>query len=350
MFTLHHQYSRRDIHELTNTPGEFTPSVGRWGLSGIVTIPSPRDNEMVFFVTFGHKEGEHEFQEEITEDGVLAWQSQPKQKLVHPQIQKMINHVNLGITIHLMLRTSKKHDYTYLGELEYLNHDPNRETPVWFNWQILDWTVDNLLFERIGLRLSSAYDEYIDNRAPVIKETPSNSLTESAEKPKARKAPSSSVRSGSVKIDYETKQRRNADIGLRGEKLVMLYELERLEKLNSTLEPKHISLTDDSKGYDIVSYDESGNEFYIEVKTTIGSIQSPFFVTKNEVDVSQQKGSSYVVYRLFNFNVEKNSAEFYKIDGPLTNSFQLVPQTFKAYYQEDSENPTSSRRESLGKE
>ena len=44
----------------------------------------------------------------------------------------------------------------------------------------------------------------------------------------------------------------------------MQYELERLKKLNSTLEPKHISLTDDSKGYDIVSYDESGNEFYIE--------------------------------------------------------------------------------------
>ncbi|WP_447403034.1 hypothetical protein ACE1MS_23525 (plasmid) [Lysinibacillus sp. fkY74-1] len=58
----------------------FTIGDGNWGLHGLVKIPK-REQDYVFFVTFGQKQLGHNFDESITEDGILTWQSQPKQTL-----------------------------------------------------------------------------------------------------------------------------------------------------------------------------------------------------------------------------------------------------------------------------
>ncbi len=44
-------------------------------------------------------------------------------------------------------------DYTYLGEIKYLWHDPKRERPVYFRWQILDWHIPPATLQRMGLKL-----------------------------------------------------------------------------------------------------------------------------------------------------------------------------------------------------
>lgn len=78
-------YSREEVHAIFAPGTAFTPQSGTWGLHGIVPIPN-RPGDFVFFVTFGQQQGEHVFDEGITEDGVLSWQSQPRQSLANPQL------------------------------------------------------------------------------------------------------------------------------------------------------------------------------------------------------------------------------------------------------------------------
>ena len=59
------------------------------------------------------------------------------------RIIDFINHDYLKNNIYLFLRTSDKENYTYMGLLAYVDHDNQREKPVYFKWQILDWNDDN---------------------------------------------------------------------------------------------------------------------------------------------------------------------------------------------------------------
>jgi hypothetical protein len=92
--------------------------------------------EFILFVTFGQKQGDHQFDEGITADGVVTWQSQPKQTLHDPQVERLLAHDSQQGNVRLFLRTKEKAPggvpmpYTYLGRLSYLTHDIERERPV----------------------------------------------------------------------------------------------------------------------------------------------------------------------------------------------------------------------------
>ena len=56
-----------------NTP--FTKGTEAWGLQGFIRIQdSPGD--WVFFFNLGEEVGHHEFDQKLTDDSVLTWQSQ----------------------------------------------------------------------------------------------------------------------------------------------------------------------------------------------------------------------------------------------------------------------------------
>ena len=93
-------------------------------------------------------------------------------------------------------------------------------------------------------------------------------------------------KSSNAKVDYEKKQRSNKRLGNFGEQLVLKYELEKLKKLGSKKEPEYVAFTDDSQGFDILSFDENDKEIYIEVKTTTQSCEANFFITACSGDVS----------------------------------------------------------------
>ena len=135
---LNNLYSRKNIHSIFSPQTKFTPQAGTWGLHGIIKIPN-RERDFVFIVTYGQSQGEHNFDEGITADGVLSWQSQPSQDLSNKIIIQIINHDDITDNIFLFLREDKKSDYKYLGKLAYLDHDTQREMPVYFQWQLLDW-------------------------------------------------------------------------------------------------------------------------------------------------------------------------------------------------------------------
>jgi len=93
----------------------------------------------VFFSTEGAQQGTHRFDESITKDGVLSWQSQPRHHLDSKVIQTLIHHNEKTNNIYFFWRKTKKDKYTYLGKLAYISHDPYKECPVYFKWQIIDW-------------------------------------------------------------------------------------------------------------------------------------------------------------------------------------------------------------------
>lgn len=91
-------------------------------------------------------------------------------------------------------------------------------------------------------------------------------------------------------IDYAEKQRKNKRIGNFGEQLVFQYEQEKLKIQGSKNVPEYVALTDDSKGFDILSYDKNNVAIFIEVKTTTQSCETAFFVTAGELKkVSKQR-------------------------------------------------------------
>jgi hypothetical protein len=82
-------YSRKEVHDIFAPKANFTLGAGKWGLWGIIDIPD-RKKDYIFFVTYGRRQGDHEFDEHITEDGILTWQSQPSQKLENKDINLLI--------------------------------------------------------------------------------------------------------------------------------------------------------------------------------------------------------------------------------------------------------------------
>ena len=91
-----------------------------------------------------------------------------------------------------------------------------------------------------------------------------------------------------MKKDWINYQQQCTKNGLFGEKLVLKYEYDRLTKLGRKDLAEmivHVSIEDDSLGYDIKSflYDKFTDKYedlYIEVKTTTNSEKYNFFITK----------------------------------------------------------------------
>ena len=83
----------------------------------------------------------------------------------------------------------------------------------------------------------------------------------------------------------------------------------------------------DSKGYDILSFDESGVERLIEVKTTKYGIDTPFFVSRNEVVTSERRSLLYHVYRLYAFRA---APKLYTLPGAVSQSCKLAANSFLA--------------------
>lgn len=120
--------------------------------------------------------------------------------------------------------------------------------------------------------------------------------------------------------NYIENEKEKKIIGELGELLVFQYEQEKLKALNIQKEPEHKSKSEgDGLGYDILSYDEQGEEISIEVKTTAHGCDTPFYITRNELVKSTKEKENFRLYRLFEYNDETNTAKFYEQQGELTS-------------------------------
>jgi len=120
-------------------------------------------------------------------------------------------------------------------------------------------------------------------------------------------------------------QRQNKITGDAGE--VWLVKYLKNEKKNSKV--YHTSVEEgDGAGYDIKLVEKDDNVKYIEVKTTKGKCSTPFYITKTELNRSIQEKEKYYLYRLYDYDNEKEIYKIAIINGDLT-SFCERPESYR---------------------
>ena len=130
--TLYKEYSRKEVQLILEPGANFTPGSGVWGLQGIINIRS-KFEQFVFFVTYGRQQSGHIFEEGISKNGVLSWQSQPSQSLEERRVKRWINQKTNKCKIFLFVRNDKTKPYIFLGDIKYSSHDKVRENRFGFN-------------------------------------------------------------------------------------------------------------------------------------------------------------------------------------------------------------------------
>lgn len=131
--------------------------------------------------------------------------------------------------------------------------------------------------------------------------------------------------------NYLQIEARNSSLGRAGEELVLRFEAERLhrsgaKRLADRIE--HVAKTQgDGLGFDILSFETTGKERLIEVKTTRFGQMTPFFASKNEVEFSDKRSRDFHLYRLFDFEKEPR---LFMLPGSLRQTCALDPVEFRA--------------------
>jgi hypothetical protein len=135
------------------------------------------------------------------------------------------------------------------------------------------------------------------------------------------------------KFDPVERDFRNRKLGRNGEQLVFHLERERLQELDRPDLAKKIRWVSeedgDGAGYDILSFDPSGKERFLEVKTTVGPNTTPFYITRNELSFSTERPDAFRLCRVFQFSKQP---QMFELTPPLQNHVHLSPLSFEASF------------------
>lgn len=132
-------------------------------------------------------------------------------------------------------------------------------------------------------------------------------------------------------VDFQQVEAQRRDLGLAGELAVVAHEQQLLRsegKTDLAERVEHVSVTrGDGLGYDVQSFKLSGEEKFIEVKTTRSIKQLPFLVSRNEIEFSDEVPDQFHLYRVFQFS--KPQVGFYSLSGSLRKSALLEPVVYQ---------------------
>ena len=132
-------------------------------------------------------------------------------------------------------------------------------------------------------------------------------------------------------INYLEREFRNRSLGAAGEQFVVNYERARLalagqEDLVENVE--WVSRTKgDAAGYDVLSFEKSGQERFIEVKTTRYGKRTPFFVSPNELSFCERHRKAFQLYRVFTF---QSDPKMFALKGAIESHCRLSPSEYRA--------------------
>ncbi|XAH23613.1 DUF3883 domain-containing protein [Xylophilus sp. GW821-FHT01B05] len=136
-----------------------------------------------------------------------------------------------------------------------------------------------------------------------------------------------------VKRDYLERETMNRSLGLAGEELVVQFEQWRLHQLGYTKLANRIELVSqargDGLGYDVLSFEPDGRERFIEVKTTSFGRETPFYVSRGELQLSRQEPLQFHLYRLFDF---RKAPRLFDLPGTLDSHCVLDPVSYRASF------------------
>jgi hypothetical protein len=135
------------------------------------------------------------------------------------------------------------------------------------------------------------------------------------------------------KFDPALRDFRNRSLGLAGEALVVEHERAKLvasERPDLARMVRWVSQEDgDGAGYDIRSYEPSGTERLIEVKTTYGARTTPFFLTRNEFALSGERPDVFRIFRLYDF---AEIPKMFQLHPPLEEVVNLEVDSYMASF------------------
>jgi len=200
----------------------------------------------------------------------------------------------------------------------------------------------SLLYEVVGNRLAD--DRLFDQAAISATEQPAMAplpeyftrliepppvttrTTEPAVAPYIRKE-------AGLRRDYLDREARNRSLGAAGEIFVVEFERYRLhaagaKQLSERVE--HVAKTKgDGLGYDILSFEANGRERFIEVKTTAFGKETPFYISRNEVEFSKSFSNQFHLYRLFEF---RRKPRMFDLEGDVQQLCRLEAMSFIARF------------------
>nr|WP_295784639.1 DUF3883 domain-containing protein [Rhodoferax sp.] len=108
-----------------------------------------------------------------------------------------------------------------------------------------------------------------------------------------------------MKRDYLEREALNQSFGLAGEQFILQFEHWRLIALGQPRLADRVDHVSQSKGdglgYDVLSLESDGQERSIEVKATTFGRNTPFFVSRSELALSNVAKDQFNLYRLFEF-------------------------------------------------
>ena len=135
------------------------------------------------------------------------------------------------------------------------------------------------------------------------------------------------------KFDASERDFRNRELGKAGEEMVFNFECQRLmseERPDLARKVRWVAQEDgDGAGYDILSFDSSGAERLVEVKTTRGSQTTPFFLTRNEYALAEERADAFKLMRLYSF---AQDPRMFELTPPLGETVRLSTHTYEARF------------------
>jgi hypothetical protein len=135
------------------------------------------------------------------------------------------------------------------------------------------------------------------------------------------------------KYDVAERDERNRALGRAGEERVLEHEAASLRaagRADLARRVRWISEEEgDGAGYDIASFRPDGQTRLIEVKTTNGWERTPFYISRNELSVAEERRPEWCLFRLWNFSREPRAFELYP---PLDAHVTLAATMFQASF------------------
>lgn len=135
------------------------------------------------------------------------------------------------------------------------------------------------------------------------------------------------------KFDPVERDFRNRLLGKAGEEFVLDVErkkLAKVERYDLARKVRWVSMEDgDGAGYDVLSFESTGQERLIEVKTTNGAARTPFFLTRNEHETAAARADSWRLYRVHLFS---QTPRIFTIQPPLHTVLHLRPEAWRASF------------------
>ena len=134
-------------------------------------------------------------------------------------------------------------------------------------------------------------------------------------------------------FDPATRDFRARVLGEAGEKFLYHAERRRLRsggREDLAEKVRWVSKEDgDGAGFDILSFSELGEERWLEAKTTNGPLTTPFWISKNELRVSEERQDVFRLVRLYDFS---RTPAAYQLKPPLRDHVHLSPTNYFATF------------------